>query len=82
MNENEMLKETEDAMKALSGFANACYDKGRRDTLISVAIGAGLVVAGYAATALYQIYKNHKVKKELRKSIDDFCDFVKEEKES
>lgn len=79
MNEKEIMNETEEAMKMLSDFANACYTKGCRDTLIGVAAGAGLMVIGHACAVLYQICKNRKETKELRKSINDFCDFVKGE---
>lgn len=79
MNKSWILKETGDGMNALSELANTCYDKGCRDTLIGVAVGAGLVVAGYIGTAFYQIYKNRKSTKELRNHLNDFGN---EEKES
>lgn len=78
MSEHENLND-EEAMKALSDFANACYAKGCRDTLIRVAVGAGLAITGYACTTLYQIIKSRKEAKELKKSINDF---VKQGKES
>lgn len=33
-------------IQALSWFANACYTKGCRDTLIGVGIGAALTIVG------------------------------------
>lgn len=54
---HENLKENEEAMKALAEFANACCDKGCKDTLVGVVAGACLAIAGYAAMALYQGFK-------------------------
>ena len=40
---SEEIKETlteKEAMEAIGAFANMCYDKGVRDTLIGVVVGA------------------------------------------
>lgn len=61
MNEEIANKE---AMEAIAEFANICYNKGVKDALISVCMGAGLVVAGYGVAALYEIWKD---KRQLKK---------------
>lgn len=76
--ENEKL-EMDESMKAVSDFANACYSKGCKDTLIGVAIGAGLAFFGFISKAIYEEYKSCKHQKELKESIKEFCGFVKEE---
>lgn len=63
-------------IQALSQFANACYTKGCRDTLIGVGIGAALTIVGCIGAEVYYTWKE---KKELKKSINDFCTFVEEE---
>lgn len=78
MNENNILNENKEAMEAITEFAKACYAKGSRDTIIGVMVGAGLVVVGYASMTLYQICKDRKETKKLKKSINEFCEFVKE----
>ena len=80
--DNELKKsEMDEAMKVLADYAKACYDEGCRDTIIGVAIGAGLALAGYIAVNILEEHKARKSKKELKKSIDEFCEFV-DEKES
>lgn len=63
-------------IQALSWFANTCYTKGCRDTLIGAGIGAALTLAGLIGVEVYDMWKE---KKELKKSINDFCRFVEEE---
>ena len=36
----------DEGIQALSWFANACYTKGCRDTLLGVGIGAALAIVG------------------------------------
>lgn len=69
INENKNL-EKDEAMKLVSEFAKDCYMEGFITTLIGVAIGAGLAIAGYACDAIHERYKNRKHKKELKKSIN------------
>lgn len=40
-------------IQALSWFANACYTKGCRDTLIGVGIGAALTIVGCIGAEVY-----------------------------
>lgn len=47
-NELEEL-EMDEVMKVLADYAKVCYNAGCKDTIIGVAIGAGLVLAGYIA---------------------------------
>lgn len=63
-------------IQALSWFANACYTKECKDTLIGVGIGAALTIVGCIGAEVYYTWKE---KKELKKSINDFCTFVEEE---
>lgn len=63
-------------IQALSWFANACYTKGCRDTLIGVGMGAALALAGFIGTEVYYMWKE---KRESKKSVNDFCRFVKGE---
>lgn len=79
MNNEVKNLEMEEAMKVLSDYAKACYNEGCKDTIIGVAIGAGLALTGYIAKAIYEEHKIRKSKKELKKSINEFCEFVKEE---
>lgn len=79
MNNEVKNLEMEEAMKVLSDYAKACYDEGCKDTLLGVALGAGLALAGFVAKAIYEEHKARKVKKELKKSINEFCDFTKKE---
>lgn len=78
---NNEIKELEmdEAMKVLSDYATACYNQGCKDTIIGVAIGASLALTGFIVKAIYEECKIRKSKKELKKSIDEFCKFVKEE---
>lgn len=69
INENKKL-EKDEAMKLVSEFAKDCYKAGCINTLLGVAIGAGLAIAGYACDAIHERYKNRKHKKELKKSIN------------
>ena len=63
-------------IQALSWFANTCYTRGRRDTLIGVGIGAALAIVGCIGAEMYDTWKE---KKKLKKSINNFCTFVEEE---
>ena len=69
----------EEAMKAITGFAQACYNQGVKDTFIGVAIGAGLALTGIIVKILHEEYKSWKSKRDLKKSIDEFCESIKEE---
>lgn len=79
MNENNILNENKEAMDGITEFAKACYAKGSRDTIIGVIVGAGLVAAGYTGVFLYKLCKDRRDAKNLKKSIDEFCEFVKKE---
>lgn len=81
MNNEVKTLEMDEAMNALSDYAMACYNQGCKDTIIGVAIGAGLALTGFVVKAIYEDHKIRKSKKELKKSIDEFCEFV-QEKES
>lgn len=63
-------------IQTLSWFANTCYTRGCRDTLIGVGIGAALAMVGCIGAEVYSMWKE---KKELKKSINNFCTFVEEE---
>lgn len=63
-------------LQALTWFVNACYARACRNTLIGAGIGVALVIAGYIGV---EVWRTRKTKKELKKSINDFCTFVKEE---
>lgn len=69
----------EETMKAITGFAQACYNQGVKDTCIGVAIGAGLALTGIIVKILHEEYKSRKSKRDLKKSIDEFCESIKEE---
>ena len=64
-----------EAMKALGEFATMCYNKGTRDVLIGVSIGAifGVVIA--VGFEVIDLWKN---KKKTENQIKAFNDFVKE----
>lgn len=79
MNNETKNLEMDEAMKVLSDYAQACYNEGCKDTIIGVCIGAGLVFTGMVVKLIHEEYKIRKSKKELKKSIDEFCEFVKEE---
>lgn len=69
----------EEAMKALGEFATICYDKGVKDALIGVSIGAifsGVIIFGIEVIDLW------KDKKKTKKQIKEFNTFMKEEEES
>lgn len=69
----------EEAMKAITGFAQACYNQGGKDICIGVAIGAGLALTEIIVKILHEEYKSWKSKRDLKKSIDEFCESIKEE---
>lgn len=69
----------EEAMKALGEFATICYNKGARDVLIGVGVGAifsGVIIFGIEVIDLW------KDKKKTEKQIKEFNTFMKEEEES
>lgn len=76
---SEEIKETlteKEAMEAIGTFANMCYDKGVRDTLIGVGVGvvvSTLVVLGVEAIGVW------KDRKKLRKEIKEFDEFMSKE---
>lgn len=77
---SEEIKETlteKEAMEAIGAFANMCYDKGVRDTLIGVGVGvvvSTLVVLGVEAIGVW------KDRKKTEKAIKEFDEFmIKEE---
>lgn len=75
METNEIMN-NEEAIQALSRFANACYTRGRRDALIGVGVGAVLAFVGCVGGWLYAEWEEQR---ELKKSINNSCTFVEEE---
>ena len=75
---SEEIKTTvteEEAMKALSEFANSCYNKCAKDVLIGVGIGAAfsaLIIFGIETVALW------KDKIKLKREIKAFGKYVDE----
>ena len=75
---SEEIKTTvteEEAMKALSEFANSCYNKGAKDVLIGVGIGAAfsaLIIFGIETVDLW------KDKIKLKREIKAFEKYVDE----
>ena len=75
---SEEIKTTvteEEAMKALSEFANSCYNKGAQDVLIGVGIGAAfsaLIIFGIETVDLW------KDKIKLKREIKAFGKYVDE----
>ena len=75
---SEEIKTTvteEEAMKALSEFANSCYNKGAKDVLIGVGIGAAfsaLIIFGIETVDLW------KDKIKLKREIKAFGKYVDE----
>lgn len=73
---SEEIKETlteKEAMEAIGAFANMCYDKGVRDTLIGVGVGAvvsTLIIAGVEAIGIW------KDRKKTEKQIKEFNEFM------
>lgn len=76
---SEEIKETlteKEAMEAIGTFANMCYDKGVRDTLIGVGVGvvvSTLVVLGVEAIGVW------KDRKKTEKAIKEFDEFMSKE---
>ena len=77
---SEEIKEItdEEAMKALGEFATMCYNKGTRDVLIGVSIGA---IFGAAIMVGFEIIDLWKDKKKTENHIKAFNDSVKEKKQ-
>lgn len=72
---NETLTEKE-AMEAIGAFANMCYDRGVRDTLIGVGVGvvvSTLAVLGVEAIGVW------KDRKKTEKAIIKFGEFMSKE---
>lgn len=72
---NETLTEKE-ALEAIGAFANMCYDRGVRDTLIGVgvvAVVSTLVVLGVEAIGVW------KDRKKTEKAIKKFGEFMSKE---
>lgn len=72
---NETLTEKE-ALEAIGAFANMCYDRGVRDTLIGVgvvAVASTLVVLGVEAIGVW------KDRKKTEKAIKKFGEFMSKE---
>lgn len=75
---SEEIKTTvteEEAMKALGEFATICYNKGAKDVLIGVGVGAAfsaLIVFGIEAIDLWKDRRN------MTKKIKEFNKFVNE----
>ena len=75
MSEEIKTTVTEEAMKALSEFANSCYNKGAKDALIGVGIGAAfsaLIIFGIETVDLW------KDKIKLKREIKAFGKYVDE----
>lgn len=67
------VEEEEAMMKALGEFANSCYNKGAKDVLIGVGIGAAfsaLIIFGIKAVDLW------KDRREPKKQIKEFGKYV------
>lgn len=75
---SEKIKTTvteEEAIRAISEFANSCYNKGAKDVLIGVGIGAAfsaLIIFGIETVDLW----NDKIK--LKREIKAFGKYVDE----
>lgn len=75
---SEEIKTTvmeEEVMKALSEFANSCYNEGAKDVLIGVGVGAAfsaLIIFGIETVELW------KDKIKLKKEIKAFEKYVDE----
>ena len=73
---SEEIKETlteKEAMEAIGAFANMCYNKGVRDTLIGVGVGtivSTLIIAGVEAIGIW------KDRKKTEKQIKEFNEFM------
>lgn len=77
---NGTEKELEDAMKALSDFAQNCYNEGVKDALIGASIGA---VIGFAVCVGVELaipwIESKREKRALKKEIKEFKEFVEQE---
>lgn len=67
----------EEAMKAITGFAQACYNQGVKDTCIGVAIGAGLALTGIIVKILHEEYKSRKSKRDLKNQLMNSANLLK-----
>lgn len=75
---SEEIRETteEEAMKALGEFATICYNKGAKDVLIGVGIGAAVSALIIFGIEIVDIWKD-KIK--LKRSIKEFKEYVTKE---
>ena len=72
---SEEIKETlteKEAMEAIGAFANMCYDKGVRDTLIGVVVGAVVSTLFMAGVEAIDVWKDRK---KTEKQIKEFNEF-------
>ena len=75
---NETLTEKE-ALEAVGAFANMCYYRGVRDTLIGVGVGvvvSTIVVLGVEAIGAIGVWKDRK---KTEKAIKKFGEFMSKE---
>ena len=73
---SEEIKETlteKEAMEAIGAFANMCYDKGVRDTLIGVVVGAVVSTLFMAGVEAIGVWKDRK---KTEKQIKEFNEFI------
>lgn len=86
---SEEIKTTiteEENVRLLSEFANACYNKGAKDTLIGVGIGAAFSALIIFGLEIIDLKKDKKKSRkielfddETKKEIKEFVTYVNEE---
>ncbi len=76
MSEEIMETTEEEVMKALGEFATICYNKGAKDALIGVGIGAAVSALIIFGIETVDIWKD-KIK--LKRSIKEFEEYVTKE---